>query len=123
MGFNVKTGVSALKCYFLIVVVEKGAIKGVIIECGSTWIVVVGDSVFLINVGLRYLTNRDFAEYVLNWLLERTQLLVGFGLCFIIEYRIVMSQSQLQCVEWILLGGIPGVVLLLGGLVWLWWRR
>jgi hypothetical protein len=122
-GPNARAGVSAPQRYSLIAAVEKGAIKGVITERGSTRIVVAGDSVFLTNAGLRNLTNRDFAEYALNWLLERTQLLGGVGPRSIIEYRIVMSQSQLQRVQWILLGAIPGGVLLLGGLVWLRRRR
>jgi len=122
-GPNAKAGTSAPQRYSLIVAVEKGAIKGVITERGSTRIVVAGDSVFLTNSGLRNLTNRDFAEYALNWLLERTQLLGGLGPRSIIEYRVVMSQSQLQRLEWILLGAIPGGVLLLGGLVWLRRRR
>jgi hypothetical protein len=109
--------------YPLMVALEKGAIKGVITERGSTRIVVVGDSVFLSNTGIRNAPNRDFAGYVLNWLLERTQLLEGLGPRRIVEYQIVMSQSQLQRVEWILLGGIPGAVLLLGGLVWVSRRR
>jgi|ERR1051326_158823 hypothetical protein len=109
--------------YPLMVSVEKGAIKGVITERGSTRIVVAGDSVFLTNTGIRTAPNRDFAGYALNWLLERTQLLEGLGPRRIVEYQIVMSQSQLQRVEWILLGGIPGAVLLLGGLVWLTRRR
>jgi hypothetical protein len=72
---------------------------------------------------LRNLTNRDFAEYALNWLLERSQLLGGLGPRSIVEYSVVMSQSQLLRVEWLLLGAIPGGVLLLGGLVWLRRRR
>jgi gliding motility-associatede transport system auxiliary component len=122
-GPNAKAGTSAPQRYSLIAAVEKGAIKGVITERGTTRIVVAGDSVFLTNAGLRNLTNRDFAEYALNWLLERTQLLGGVGPRSIVEYRVVMSQSQLQRVEWILLGAIPGGVLLLGGLVWLRRRR
>jgi len=122
-GPNTIAGTSAPQRYSLIVAVEKGAIKGVITERGSTRIVVAGDSVFLTNIGVRSLTNRDFAEYALNWLLERTQLLGGLGPRSIVEYRVVMSQSQLQRVQWILLGGIPGAVLLVGGLVWLRRRR
>lgn len=122
-GPNAKAGTSAPQRYSLIAVAEKGAIKGVITERGTTRIVVAGDSVFLTNSGLGHLTNRDFAEYALNWLLERTQLLGGVGPRSIVEYRVVMSQSQLQRVEWILLGGIPGGVLLIGGLVWLRRRR
>lgn len=109
--------------YSLMVAVEKGAIKGVITERGSTRIIVAGDSVFLANTGIRNAPNRDFGGYALNWLLERTQLLEGLGPRRIVEYQIVMSQSQLQRVQWLLLGGIPGAVLLLGGLVWVSRRR
>jgi hypothetical protein len=109
--------------YPVAVAVEKGAIKGVITERGSTRMVVAGDSVFLTNSGIRTAPNRDFAGYALNWLLERTQLLEGLGPRSIIEYRIAMSQSQLQRVQWILLAAIPGGALLLGGLVWLRRRR
>jgi len=98
-------------------------VEDVITERGTTRIVVAGDSVFLTNAGLRNLTNRDFAEYALNWLLERTQVLGGVGARSIIEYRVVMSRRELQRVELILLGGIPSAVLLLGGLVWLRRRR
>jgi hypothetical protein len=122
-GPNAQAGTSAPQRYSLIAAVEKGAIKGVITERGTTRIVVAGDSVFLTNTGLRNLANRDFAEYALNWLLERTQLLGGLGPRSIVEYRVVMSESQLQRVELILLGGIPSAVLLLGGLVWLRRRR
>jgi hypothetical protein len=122
-GPHAIAGASAPQRYSLIAAVEKGAIKGVITERGSTRIVVAGDSVFLTNAGLRNLTNRDFAEYALNWLLERTQLLGGLGPRSIVEYRVVMSQSQLQRLEWIMLAAIPGGVLLLGGLVWLRRRR
>jgi hypothetical protein len=122
-GQNAKAGTSAPQRYSLIAAVEKGAIKGVITERGTTRIVVAGDSVFLTNTGLPSVANRDFAEYVLNWLLERTQVLGGVGPRSIIEYRVVMSQSQLQRVELILLAGIPCGVLLLGGLVWLRRRR
>lgn len=122
-GPHAIAGANAPQRYPLIAAVEKGAIKGVITERGSTRIVVAGDSVFLTNAGLRNLTNRDFAEYALNWLLERTQLLGGLGPRSIIEYRVVMSQSQFQRLQWIMLGAIPGGVLLLGGLVWLRRRR
>jgi hypothetical protein len=122
-GPNATSGASPPQRYSLLAAVEKGAIKGVITERGSTRILVAGDSLFLTNTQIRSAANRDFAEYALNWLLERTQLLGGVGPRSIVEYRIVMSQTQLQRVEWILLGAIPGGVLLLGGLVWLRRRR
>ena len=103
----------------LMVAVEKGAIKDVITERGSTRIVVVGDSIFLANHYIDALANRDFAGNAVNWLLERTQLLEGLGARPIEEHRIVMTRAQLHQAQWVLLAGLPGSVLVLGGLVWL----
>jgi ABC-type uncharacterized transport system involved in gliding motility auxiliary subunit len=103
----------------LMVAVEKGAIKDVITERGSTRIVVVGDSIFLANHYIDALANRDFAGNAVNWLLERTQLLEGLGARPIEEHRIVMTKAQLHQAQWVLLAILPGSVLVLGGLVWL----
>ena len=103
----------------LMVAVEKGAIKDVITERGSTRMVVVGDSLFLGNYEIDSGVNRDFAGNAVNWLLERTQLLEGLGPRPIEEHRIVMTRAQLHQAQWVLLAGLPGSVLLLGGLVWL----
>ena len=35
------------------------------------------------------------------------------------EYRLLLTQTQRRAVSWLLLGALPGAVLLLGGLVWL----
>jgi len=57
-----------------------------------------------------------------DWLLDRPQVLLqGLLPSPLKEYRLVMSRSQRQTVQGILLAGLPGVVLLLGSLVW--WRR
>ena len=105
--------------YPLIVAVEKGSVKGVITERGTTRMVVVGDSNFLGNQMIDSAANRDFAGFAVNWLLDRPQLVEGIGARPVDEYRLVMTNSQLQSAEWILLGGMPGAVLLLGGAVWL----
>jgi LPXTG-motif cell wall-anchored protein len=107
----------------LMVAVEKGAIKDVITERGTTRMVVAGDSIFLVNRQIDSADNRAFAGYAVNWLLERTQLVQGPGPRPVKEYTLVMTKSQLQSAQWILLGGLPGAVLLLGGLVWLRRRR
>jgi LPXTG-motif cell wall-anchored protein len=106
----------------LMVAVEKG-IQGVITERGATRMVVVGDSLCLANRQLDSWANRDFARLAVNWLLGRTQLLKGLGPRPVAEYKLVMTKSQLQSAEWILLAGMPGGALLLGGLVWLRRRR
>ena len=107
----------------LMVAVEKGAIKDVITERGSTRMVVVGDSVFLGNLQIDSAGNRDFAVSIVNWLLERTQMLGGVGPQPITQYKIVLTQTQLHQAQWVLLAGLPGSVLVLGGLVWLRRRR
>jgi gliding motility-associatede transport system auxiliary component len=107
----------------LAVAVEKGAIKDVITERGSTRIVVAGDSLFLGNAQIDALANRDFAGNSVNWLLERTHLLAGMGPRPILQYRVVMTQAQLHQSQWVLLGALPGSVLFLGGIVWLRRRR
>ncbi len=107
------------------VAVEKGAIKGVVTERGTTRIVVLGDSFCFANQLLDSPTykNQDFASYLINWLLDRPQLLEGVGPQPVKEYKLVMTKTQMQSAEWLLLGGMPGGVLLLGGLVWLRRRR
>jgi ABC-type uncharacterized transport system involved in gliding motility auxiliary subunit len=107
----------------LIVAVEKGGIKGAITERGATRIVVVGSSTFLANVPLDSAANRDFAGFAVNWLLDRTQLLDALGPQPVTVYRLVMTRAQLQQAQWILLAGMPGVTLVVGGLVWLRRRR
>jgi hypothetical protein len=107
----------------LMVAVEKGAIKDVITERGSTRMVVVGDSLFLGNLQIESAANRDFAACAVNWLLERTQLLAGLGPRPFTQYKIVLTKTQLHQAQWVLLAGLPGGVLFLGGLVWLRRRR
>jgi hypothetical protein len=107
----------------LIVAVEKGALKDVITERGATRMVVVGDSLFLGNLQINSAANRDFAAAAVNWLLERTQLLGGPGPRPMTEYKIVMTKAQMHQAQWLLLGALPGGVLVLGGLVWLRRRR
>jgi ABC-type uncharacterized transport system involved in gliding motility auxiliary subunit len=104
----------------LMVAVEKGAIKDVITERGSTRMVIVGDSLFLGNRQIDSAANRDFAACAVNWLLERTQLLAGLGPRPITQYyKIVLTKTQLHQAQWVLLAGLPGSVLFLGSLVWL----
>ena len=109
--------------YPLMVAVEKGALKDVVTERGTTRMVVVGDSIFLVNRQIESAANKDFAAFAVNWLLDRPQLLEGLEPRPIAEYRLVMSSTQLQSAEWILLAGMPGAVLVFGSLVWLRRRR
>jgi LPXTG-motif cell wall-anchored protein len=103
----------------LAVAVEKGAIQGVITERGATRLVVVGESFFLCDGVIESASNRDFAAAAIEWLVNRAQLLEGIGPRPIKAYRIIMSHSQWQKAQWLLLAGLPGGVLAFGGLVWL----
>lgn len=103
----------------LAVAVEKASPPGVASERGSMRMVVVGDSYFLANAAIGLYANRDFAELATSWLLDRSELLEGVGARSVTEFRVAMTKSQLQAVQWILLGAMPGTVLALGALVWL----
>lgn len=107
----------------LLAAVEKGGIKGVVTERGTTRIIVAGDSIFLANHYIDSAANRDFAAYAVNWLLDRPQLLDGLAARPIKEYSLSMTRSQQQSAEWLLLGGMPGFALVIGSLVWLRRRR
>lgn len=107
------------RTFSLAAAVEKGNVRGVITERGTTRILAVGDSIFLTNHQIESAGNKDFAHLAVNWLLERTQLMQGLGPRAVGDYRITLAAEQRHRVQWLLLGVIPGVVLAFGGLVWL----
>jgi hypothetical protein len=79
----------------------------------------VGDSYFLGNGWIKMESNAEFASYAVNWLLDRSQLLEGIGPRPMKEFRLSLTQSESRTVHWLLLGALPGSVLLVGVLVWL----
>jgi len=105
--------------YPLMVAVEQSEVKGVAAASGGARMVVVGDSFFLDNQLIEAGANRDFAGYAVNWLLARPTLLKGVGPRPVVEFRLLMTREQQRRVRWLLLGALPGGVLLVGGLVWL----
>jgi hypothetical protein len=107
------------RSYPLAVAVEQKAVPGVASTRGITRMVVAGDSSFLDNEMITAVANRDFAGYAVNWLLDRTVLLDGIGPRPVTEFRLTMTRDQQKTVRWLLLGALPGAVLLFGGLVWL----
>jgi ABC-type uncharacterized transport system involved in gliding motility auxiliary subunit len=107
------------RSYPLMVAVEQKSVAGVANPRGNTRIIVVGDSVFLGNYYIQGGANADFAGYAVNWLLDRTTLLKGIGPRPVTEFRLLMTRTQRREVRWLLLGALPGVVLLFGCLVWL----
>jgi hypothetical protein len=107
------------RSYPLIAAVEGKNAAGVAAPRGPTRIIVAGDSIFLCNYYIEGGANRDFATYAVNWLLDRGSLLEGIGPRPVTEFRLSMSRLQSREIRWVLLGALPGAVLLLGGLVWL----
>jgi len=109
----------------LMVAVEQGRIKDVSTDRGTTRMVVVGDSLCLDNEIIDgWAPNYYFASLAVNWLLDSPQILSSdLGPRPLKEYKTILTASQRQSVQWLLLAGLPGSVLLLGGLVWLRRRR
>jgi hypothetical protein len=110
---------AAPAAYPLMVAVEKAGAKGAVTERGTTRMLIAGDSIFLDNQIIPGMMNEDFADSAVNWLLERTTFLSGVGPRPITEYRLQMTEHEVNAVKGILLGAVPGGILLLGGLVWL----
>jgi hypothetical protein len=106
----------------LAVAVEKGKIKNVSADRGTTRMVVVGDSHLWNNHMLDSGGNRDFAWMTVNWLLDRSELL-AIPHHPIKEYKLTMTRSQFKGVIGLMLAGLPGSVLLIGLLVWVRRRR
>jgi ABC-type uncharacterized transport system involved in gliding motility auxiliary subunit len=109
----------APQSYPLIAAVEQTPVAGVATPRGTTRIIVAGDSYFLINHYIEAGANRDFLNGAVNWLLDRPQLLEGIGPRPVTEFRLLLSKQQQQQLRWLLLGALPGGVLLFGWLVWL----
>ena len=107
----------------LAVAVEKGGLRNVSAERGTTRIVVTGDSLFLNNNNIDREANHPFASHAINWLLARNELLVGIPPRPITEYKLTMTNAQTSAARWILMGAFPAAVLLIGALMSLKRRR
>ena len=107
----------------IMVAVEKGGIRNVSADRGTTRIVVTGDSLFLANNSIDREGNRQFATHAVNWLLARNDLLVAVPPRPLSEYKLTMTDAQMSAARWILMALLPGFILFLGGLVWLRRRR
>ncbi len=107
----------------LIVAVEQGSVRGLSPERGTTRMIIVGDSLCLDNELIESPpANHYFGALAVNWLLDRPQVLLeGILPEPLKDYRLIMTQQQLQRTQLLLLCGLPGSVLLMGALVW--WRR
>ncbi|MCU0771677.1 MAG: GldG family protein [Verrucomicrobia bacterium] len=103
----------------LAVAVERAEAAGVVTERGATRMVILGDSIVFGNQLIESVGNRDFANALVNWLLDRTVLLEGVGPRPVAEYRLVMTDTQFARIRWVLLAGLPAAVLACGGILWL----
>jgi hypothetical protein len=107
------------RSYSLIAAAEQKPAPGVASLRGNTRLIVAGDSVFLGNYYIEGGANRDFLNGAVNWLLDRPQLIEGIGPRPVTEFRLLMTRHQQQQLRWLLLGALPGGVLIFGWLVWL----
>lgn len=99
--------------------VEQKPVAGVANARGNTRILVTGDSIFLGNYYIEGAGNRDFLNSAANWLLDRPQLLEGIDSRPVTEFRLLLTTQQKQQLRWLLIGALPGGVLIFGWLVWL----
>lgn len=107
----------------LMVAVEKGAIAGVSADRGTTRLVVIGDSLCFNNQILDSAGNRFFAGFAVNWLLDRPQAMLEIPPKALKDYKVTATATQVRNLGAILVLGMPGVVLIFGGLVWFRRRR
>ena len=96
---------------------EKGGVSGLSAGRGTARLIVVGDAALWANGPLQSLGNRDFAALCVNWLLDRQQSM-AIGPRSISEYRLNLTAPQLRLLNGVLLGALPGGVLILGFMVW-----
>jgi len=108
---------------FPVIAAVDATIKGVTTERGSIRLLVAGDSFFLDNEHIVSLDNRGFVGYAVNWLLDRFELIGAIGPRPVQEYRVLMTRTQMQTTQLLLMAVLPGAIVLLGGLVWLRRRR
>ncbi|MGO9528704.1 MAG: GldG family protein [Verrucomicrobiia bacterium] len=105
----------------LAVAVETSKPQGVDVDIGVTRMVVVGTSRFVDNSDLAG-GNLDFFMNSLNWLLQREQL-VAVSPKTPEEFRLDMSPHQQMAVYFLVMGGMPLAVAIIGLMVWLGRRK
>jgi ABC-type uncharacterized transport system involved in gliding motility auxiliary subunit len=105
--------------YPLACAIEQKPVAGVTNPRGNTRIVVVGDASFLGNVLLDYGANRDFLNAAVNWLCDRPLLLAGIGPRPVTDLHLQITRQQQRQLNWVLLGALPGAVLVFGWFIWL----
>jgi hypothetical protein len=96
---------------------EKGGVSGLSAGRGTARLIVIGDAAMWANLPLENSANRDFAALCVNWLLDRQQSM-AIGPRALSEYRLNLTGPQLRLLTGVLLGALPGGVLILGFMVW-----
>jgi ABC-type uncharacterized transport system involved in gliding motility auxiliary subunit len=107
------------RSYPLIASVEQKPVAGATTPRGITRIVIAGDSYFLDNEMIEAAANRDFLNYTANWLASRDQNLTGISPRPVTQFRLTLSSHDAKQLRWLLLGAVPGGILVFGWLVWL----
>jgi hypothetical protein len=98
--------------------VEQKPVAGVTNPRGNTRIIAIGDYVFWGNYYIDSAANRDFLNSTINWLCDRPFLLNGIGPRPVTNFRLQITPYQQRRLNWLLLGALPGGVLLFGSFVW-----
>jgi hypothetical protein len=103
----------------LAVAAERGAIQGVGAEGGASRVVAAGDALFVSNVLFAHAANSDFANSMVNWLVNRDALLNEIAPRAVTEYQVLLTEQQMSQLSWLFLGAIPGIAGIFGFFVWL----
>lgn len=95
--------------------VEVGQLDSKEIEVNTTKLVVVGSARFAANAS--FSSNYDFALNAINWLLSRDQM-IGIAPKPIEQFALNLSANQMNTLTLIITLAVPGLVALVGALVW-----
>lgn len=99
------------------VAIEKGPVPGIDVSIRPTRIVVFGDADFVSNKGL-ISGNADLFMSALNWLLDRQELM-AIAPKAVETTRLMITGSELNIITGLVILGLPALIALIGGLVWL----
>jgi len=104
------------------VAIEKGPVPGMEVGLQPTRLVIVGDSVLVSNGALLGGYNVDFFMNALNWLLERKET-VTIASREPATIQVALDWGQLRRLSALVVVFIPGLVVLLGLIVWAYRRK
>jgi len=104
------------------VAIEKGPVPGMEVELQPTRLVIVGDSVLVSNGALLGGYNVDFFMNALNWLLEREET-VTIAPREPATIQVALDRGQLRRLSALVVVCLPGLVVLLGLVVWTYRRK